>query len=170
MKEKLIEIIGIEQERAELMADEILSLFDEFSKNNSICRLNKSFSVCYLHRSSKFGCKYCKHNKNEKPKESEDYYLNNLLEIEKEVLKGTDLTHNDIRTPKRDMLSADTRSIIYGLFSRLYPNTLTLEVLGRFYNRNHATVIYSIGKFNRLYEVDKEFTQRVNNLNLIKIN
>ena len=168
MKEKLIEIIGNKDERPELIAEEILSLFDDLSNEGSICDLGKSFSACRLHKCSKFGCKYCTHNN--RKSESQEYYINNLLDIEKEVLKGTDITPEHIRTKKRDRVSADSRVIIWTIFSRLYPNTLTLKYLGQIYNRDHSTVLYSKKKFNKLFGVDKEFTQRVNNLNLIKVN
>jgi len=58
------------------------------------------------------------------------------------------------------------RQIAIGLIRVANPK-MTLKQIGRIFNRDHSTVIHSRRTFDNLYEIDAQYTQKVNQVKAI---
>lgn len=77
------------------------------------------------------------------------------------VCKQLEIDYVDLKSPSRKRHLAEAR-IICAYFLRKYTK-LSLAHIGEMLgNRDHSTILYSVGKFSDLVEYDKEFARKAN--------
>jgi len=78
-------------------------------------------------------------------------YVCNMLEVD----------YSDVLSKKRDKAFVTARMIAIGLTCKC--NLYTLKDIGKFYNRDHSTIIYNRDTFNDLVQIkDRYFTGKLN--------
>lgn len=66
------------------------------------------------------------------------------------------LSVNEVKSPSRIRDHSEARCIIYTLIKKGDKNA-TLKGIGRFFNRDHSTIIHGLETYNDLYVTDKSF-------------
>ena len=77
-----------------------------------------------------------------------------------DVCKHFDVTEEDIKLNCRKRIYNDPRSIIAYLLRA--EHQWTLEKIGKYFNRTHATIIHHNNRVAGFMEVDKKYNQLVN--------
>lgn len=78
-----------------------------------------------------------------------------------------ELDYSDVLSKKRDKAFVTARMIAIGLTCKA--NIYTLKEIGKFYNRDHSTIIYNRDTFNDLIEIkDRYFLGKLNKVLISK--
>ena len=72
-----------------------------------------------------------------------------------------EISKHDILSPSRKRNVSEARNIAIGLILQVNPG-YGLKKLGELFNRDHSTMIHSRELFTALYNSDKSFTAKVN--------
>lgn len=94
-------------------------------------------------------------NRHNREPKSEDYYLNNIIDI---VCKEHGITELQLKSASRKREISDARFKAVALIKMFVPK-ITLKRLAVKFNRDHSTIIYSINQFNDLMDTDRVFNK-----------
>lgn len=85
-----------------------------------------------------------------------------IITIAKSVARFCDISIADMRSRTRLRPVVDARQLAIWCIRISCAQTLTS--IGKYFNRDHATALYSMRNVNKLYESDKQYAQRLNEL------
>lgn len=77
-----------------------------------------------------------------------------------------DITVEKFKSAARDRKLVDARKYFFKYIKETWPQ-LSLVVIGRLINKDHATVLHSVKVFNSLYETDSLFRERYDHLEIL---
>lgn len=82
------------------------------------------------------------------------------------VCKATGIIPNELLSTSRKRELVWPRFILITYMRREL--SMTLKDIGKFFNRDHSTVLYAISQYDNLYMYDREFKSFVKKINLPK--
>jgi chromosomal replication initiation ATPase DnaA len=85
--------------------------------------------------------------------------------VERTILKGTLITHKQLKSKSQEPRFTRPRFLIWYLMRKIYKTTYA--DLGTYYNRDKLTARYGFETVKDLIQVDKKLAKKVENLELL---